>query len=183
MPKTAPAKRLFRKSPRIAGLALSAALMAAAAPLPALAQNAAPTTAQPYLEASAKGDIFEITTSMIALQKSQTPAVREFANMMIADHTRTTNRALATAQRASVTPPPAVLDAQQRQQVTQLLNASGPEFDRLYWQIQTAAHQQALALQRNYAQAGDQPMLQGFAARAAPVIAEHLEDAQTQARM
>lgn len=160
---------------------LALAALTLALPAGALAQTT--TQAQPYLEAGARGDIFEITTSQIALMKSQTPAVRDYAMRMISDHTRATNQALEAAEEASVPAPPAILNAQQRQQITQLLNASGAQFDRLYWQIQVAAHTEALDLHRTYAQTGDTPRLRTFAARIAPPVANHLQMAQRHAAM
>ena len=144
----------------------------------AMAQAPLPTQAQPYLRAAAQGDIFEITTSQVALLKTQNQAIRDYAMRMITDHTLTTNNALAAAVDANVVPPPAVLDEMQREKVGQLLNASGPQFDRLFWQMQVEAHQKALELQRTYAQSGDTAQLRTFAARAAPVIKNHLEVAR-----
>ncbi len=157
------------------------ATLALALCAPAFAQTT--TMAQPYLEAGARGDIFEITTSQIALMKSQNAAVKDFAMRMISDHTRATNQALDAAKDASVVPPPAVLNDQQRQQVTQLLNASGAQFDRLFWQIQVDSHVKSLDLHRTYAQTGDTPRLRTFAARIAPPVQNHLETARRHARM
>lgn len=159
------------------------ALVALALSLSTAAVAQTPEQAQPYLEAAARGDIFEITTSQMALMKSQDPMVRQYAQRMISDHTLATNNALAAATAAGVVPPPAVLNDQQRQQITQLLGASGAQFNRLYWQMQTASHQQALTLQRNYAAEGDTEQLRTFASRIAPVIAEHLEDARRHSAM
>ena len=157
------------------------ATLALALCTPAFAQTT--TMAQPYLEAGARGDIFEITTSQIALMKSQDQDVKDFAMRMISDHTRATNQALEAAKDASVLPPPAVLNEQQRQQITQLLNAFGAQFDRLFWQTQVDAHTRALDLHRTYAQRGDTPRLRTFAARIAPPVENHLETARRQAAM
>lgn len=163
--------------------ALFAAAALAFAAVPLSAQSPLPVTAPAYLEGAARGDIFEITSSQIALQRSQDRMVRDHAMTMISDHTLTTNRALAVAAEQGITPPPAVLDAQQRQMITQLLGASGAEFDRLYWQMQRSSHQQALSLQQNYARNGDLPALRDLAARIAPVVQEHLRMAQRHAGM
>jgi putative membrane protein len=76
--------------------------------------------------------------------------------MLIADHTQTTNTALAAAKSAGVTPPPSVLSSAQMGMITQLVSA-GPNFDRVWLQEQLTAHQQALALQQGYAANGDTP--------------------------
>lgn len=159
--------------PAFAALALSLSATAASAQVP--------TTAQPYLAAASAGNIFEITTSQIALMKTQNPAIRDFAMRMIADHTLAGNNALAAAKDANIIAPPAILDDQQRAQITQLLNAPAGQFDRLFWKMQVAAHEKSLNLHRTFAQGGNEAQLRTFAARIAPVVENHLEVARRQA--
>lgn len=47
-----------------------------------------PLLAPGFLSQAASGDQFEIQSSQLALQASQNVAVRNFANIMISDHTR-----------------------------------------------------------------------------------------------
>ena len=69
----------------------------------AAAQSAGQTTqAQPFLAAAGMSDVYEITSSQIALMQSSDSEVRRFAQRMIAHHTDTTNGALAAAMRANV---------------------------------------------------------------------------------
>ena len=75
----------------------AAALFAAAVAGPALAtlptppQGAALRQATPYLYYAGAGDVFEITSSMIAIPKSRNPEVRAFASKLVEHHTMTTN--------------------------------------------------------------------------------------------
>lgn len=164
--------------PRLAALALVLATVPAAA----VAQPADATTrAQSFLATAGMSDVYEITSSQIALMQSQDADVRRFAQMMIAHHTDTTNGALAAAKRAGVTPPPPVLDAAHRDKITALLNAQGPAFDTLYWSQQLAGHQAALALMQGYAANGDTPQLRAAAAATIPVVRQHLAQVQAKA--
>lgn len=149
----------------------------AAAELPVPPQAAADQNAQAYLFHGGAGDIFEATSSMLAVQHSQNPSVKAFATMLIGDHSMLSNTALATASGAGVMPPPPVLSAAQMGMITQLMNA-GPGFDRTYLQQQVAAHQMALAINQRYAASGDTPALRQAAASAVPVIQAHLAEAQ-----
>jgi putative membrane protein len=159
-------------------LALALVLSApAAAELPIPNQAAASSNAQAFLFHSGAGDVFEITTSMMAVKKSQNPDIRSFASMLIGEHTNLSNTALATAKGAGIMPPPPVLSAAQMVQITQLTSA-GANFDRLYMQQQVAAHQIALAMMQSYAANGDTPALRQVAASAVPVIQGHLARAQ-----
>lgn len=156
------------------------ALAAAALATPALAQMPAPTTtsAQPFLMMAAESDIFEISSSQVAIMKSRNPAVRNYATMLIDHHTTTTNTALAQAEAAGIVPPPSILQAPKRDMITQLLAAAPADFDRVYLTQQVPAHEQALALHTTYARSGDNAQLRNAAQAAVPFVTRHLADAR-----
>jgi putative membrane protein len=165
---------------RLKPIILAASLFtsaAAQAELPTPPQGAAGRNAQAYLFHAGAGDVFEISSSMMAVQHSPNPGVRAFATMLIADHTNLSNTTLATAKTAGVMPPPPVLSPAQMAMITQLTNA-GADFDRVYLQQQVSAHQMALQLQQSYAAQGDTPALRQSAAAAVPAIQGHLARAQ-----
>lgn len=147
------------------------------AELPTPPEAAAGSEAQAYLFYGGAGDVFEISSSMMAIQHSQNPQVRAFALMLISDHTNLSNTTLATAKSAGVMPPPPMLTPAQMGMITQLTNA-GASFDRVYLQQQVLAHQNALNLQQSYAASGDTPPLRQAAASAVPAIRGHLAQAQ-----
>lgn len=140
----------------------------------------APTTtaAQPFLMMAAESDIFEISSSQIAVMRSQNPRVRGYATMLIDHHTMTTNTALAQAKAAGISPPPAILQADKREMIDQLLAASPADFDRVYMRQQVPAHEAALELHTTYARNGDTPQLRTAAAGAVPFVARHLAQAR-----
>jgi len=111
------------------------------------------------------------------LQVSANPAVRNFANMLIADHARMSQALAAAATAARLTPPaPALLPAQQA--TLDQLRTTGPNFDAAFRGVQIGAHQQALQLMQNYAASGDVPVLRNAAQQAIPIIQSHLSQAQ-----
>ena len=150
----------------------------AAATLPTPPQSAATQQADAYLFHAGAGDVFEITSSMMAIQKSQNPQVRAFATMLIGHHTQTTNQTLATAKAAGVMPPPPELSPMQKSMIGQLHAASPAAFDRVYLQQQVPAHQMALQINSGYARSGDTPALRQNASTAVPIIQQHLAEAQ-----
>ena len=132
-----------------------------------------------YMATSASSDQFEIQSSQLALQASQSQAVRSFANLMIAHHQATTQNLVAAAQGAGLTPPPPALLPMHQQMLDQLRAAgTGANFDAAYKQAQITSHQSALELQTNYANGGDVPALRQVAAATAPVVQQHLATAQ-----
>jgi len=138
-----------------------------------------PTDRTAYVQMAASSDMYEIQSSQIALTKGQNPAIRQFAQMMVRDHTNTTQQLMAAAQAAGVPPMSPQMMPMHAQMVAQLqASQGGASFDRLYASQQLMAHQQALALHSNYAARGDTPALRAVAAAATPVVRGHLQMAQ-----
>jgi len=139
-----------------------------------------PLMAPGYLAQAASSDQFEIQSGQLAQQASQNPAVRQFAGMLVTDHTQSTQMLMAAAQSARVTPPPPTLLPPQQAMLDQLRAAgTGPAFDQAFQQVQIQAHQAALQLHQNYAQSGDVPALRTTAAQVVPVVQRHLTMAQS----
>lgn len=150
-------------------------------PAPPMADAAmgSPLQAPTYLAMAGSGDQFEIQSSQMAMQVSQNPAVRSYAQMLIADHTRLSAQTMETARSAGINPPPPTLLPQHQALLDQLRSAGqGPAFDAAYRDAQVNAHQQALQLHQNYASGGDLPALRATASQAVPIIQQHLAQAQ-----
>ena len=167
----------MRKLGILVGGALALTACAQTPPPPVDLNN--PLMAPGFLAQAASGDQFEIQSSQLALQASQNAAVRNFANMMISDHTRLSQAMGAAAASARVPPPaPTLLPAQQAM-LDQLRSAgTGYGFDQAYQAAQIQAHQGALSLMQNYATSGDVAALRTAAGQAVPTVQSHLSMAQ-----
>jgi len=138
-----------------------------------------PLMAPGFLAMAGSSDQFEIQSSQLAHQRAQSPAVHNLANMLIADHTRSTQMLVAAAQSAGIAPPPPALLPQHQALLDQLNAAgSGPAFDMAWRDVQIQAHQQALTLHQNYAASGDVPALRTTAGQIVPVVQGHLQQLQ-----
>lgn len=139
----------------------------------------AANTAAGFAARAAQSDMFEIASSQLALTRSQSPEVKAFAQRMVADHTRMSNEMKAAlAEVGSAEPPPSQLSAENNERLTQLREASAEDFDDRYIDLQTEAHENALALLRDYGANGDTPRLKQLATRGAPMIESHLQAAR-----
>ena len=141
-------------------------------PAPVLDTN----SAAGYATTAALGDMYEIESSKLALEKSNSPEVKQFAQMMIDGHTKTTaelKSALAAAGVAMT--PPAALDARRQSMLDELRGKAATEFDTAYLDQQTAAHGEALSLHQRYADNGDTAAIKTFAAKTAPAVQAHLD--------
>jgi putative membrane protein len=164
------------------GAALLAACQTNPSPPPAPAVAVDPNNplfAPGYMSMAGSGDQFEIQSSQLALQMSQNAGLRNLANMLIADHTRSTQMVVAAAQSAGITPPPPALLPQHQALLDQLrASGSGPSFDQAFRQVQIQAHTDALALHQNYAASGDVPALKVVAGQILSVVQGHLNQLQ-----
>lgn len=162
------------------GGAIGLAACTTSAPPASPADLTNPLMAPGYLAQAASSDQFEMQSGQLALQASQNPGVQNFANMIIRDHTTSSQMLMAAAQAAHVpAPPPTILPPQQAMLDQLRAAGTGPAFDQTFQQIQIQAHQQALALHQSYAQRGDVAPLRATAGQIVPVIQRHLAMAQS----
>lgn len=165
-------------------LAASAALLATAcsttsdddmAPVETAPAGMAAAT---YMGSAASGDMFEIQSGQLALQRSCDPTVRTFAQMVVDDHSRMSSQMMMTAQSAGLPPPPTMMMPHHMEMLQRLQATTGPGFDAAFKNEQMMAHQEALTLHRTYSESGDQSALRGLASQAVPVIQMHLSQVQ-----
>lgn len=136
-------------------------------------------TASGYATAAALGDMYEIESSRVAVEKAKSPEVKQYAQSMIDGHGKTTAelKAALTSAGLQVTLP-AALDERRQKMVTELREKSPTEFDTAYLDQQTAAHREALDLHRTFADTGDNAPLKAFAAKTAPIVQQHIDMAK-----
>lgn len=133
-----------------------------------------------YIMMAGQSDQFEIQEGQLASSMAKSPAVKNFGMMMVTEHTKTTETLTKTvAGEGQTPPPPPPLTADQQAQIDQLRGLSGADFDRTYVSQQLASHQQALAVQANYAAGGSDPKLRKVAASTVPIVQGHLRTLNT----
>lgn len=120
---------------------------------------------------------FEIASSELALERSQSPAVREFAQHMIEDHGKAAKELKAAVKKSDLGAVREALDDKHADMMKELGEASGAEFDGKYVELQKTAHDQAVRLFEDYAQHAasedaSTPLRQ-FAEKTLPVLKEH----------
>ena len=143
-------------------------------------QAVTPTpTAQEFVDKAAKSDAYEIAAARLAATNATSQAVKDFAAEMIKAHSESTAKIKAAAGKASpaITPDPALTN-DQNDELAELGQKKGAEFDEDYIDDQVDAHQSALALMRDYAEHGDNPDLKAAAGAIAPIVQKHLDHAK-----
>ncbi|WP_158915846.1 DUF4142 domain-containing protein [Caulobacter sp. S45] len=156
-------------------IALLAATVAAGS---AAAQTAIPPTPQDFAMAAAQSDQYEIQAGYVAITQSQDSRIRAYAQAMIDDHNRTSADLARAATASGLPAPPPAMSSDQVSMLAALQSLRGPDFDKAYVKQQVLAHQQALTVERSFAEAGADANLQAAARSTEPVIQHHLEMAQ-----
>lgn len=136
-----------------------------------------------FVNAAASSDMFEIESSKMAIDKAKSADVKAFANMLVADHEKST-AGLKTATGAAkppMTPAPA-LNAEQSANIAALKAAAPDAFDQTYISQQIPGHEKALAMLQAYAANGDIPTVKDWAGKTAPVVSQHLARAKELAK-
>jgi len=130
------------------------------------------------LRTAASANLFEVESSRLALARTQSAKIKEFADRMVGDHTRAANRAKQVLNEAGATMPPVMLVPAHQQQLDRLKATSNADFDRAYVEAQIQAHLEAIALVGAYAKDGDNPRLKALVAELLPTLQSHLQHAR-----
>ena len=134
---------------------------------------------QEYLARAGMGDLFEMRSSKLALERGRSEAVKNFAAMMVKDHTESTKKLQAAAKADKQTAaPPEKLDVAHQEKYAKLEKADAAAFDEAYIQAQLDAHEQALDLHSAYAKSGESPAIKAAAAEIAKVVEHHRDEAR-----
>ena len=126
-----------------------------------------------YVQNAAASDMFEIETSKLALERAAKPSVKTYAQMMIDEHTKSSNELKAAADQRGI-PVPAALPSDKQAKVDALRGLSGAEFDNQYLADQRSGHQETLAKVNAYLAAAPAGPLKDHAAKVTGVVQKHL---------
>lgn len=116
-------------------------------------------------------DLFVIRSSELALERSSSARIRDFAQTMIADHKGSAAQLSLESRRLNLLPS-ATLRPEEQAMFDSL--ASSSRFDADYVRDQRIVHQRAIALDSAYASYGMSPTLRPVAASTLPIEQRHL---------
>ena len=133
-----------------------------------------PPSSLAFVQGIIRSNLYEIAAGNIALDKAEASSVRDFAQMMVTDH----SKALETLEDAvgssgQTLALPINLDADHQAKVDILQSLQGAAFDREYLSQQMTAHREALTLLKAYGGKGEIAELRQFAQGAIPTVQKH----------
>lgn len=117
----------------------------------------------------------EVALGEIGEEKAQHDRVRQFAERMVADHTKANQELMSIAENKGITLPD---ETPQASAAAALQNMSGEQFDRAFMQRMVEDHEKAVELFEQEAKNGQDEELKAFAEKQLPILREHLRMAE-----
>lgn len=132
---------------------------------------------QKFLTEAARGGMKEVRLGEIARNQASGPAVKDFAERLVTDHTKANEELKSLASQNGFVLPTELSDDAHRE-IDRMSKLSGAEFDREFIAAAMEDHQQGLKSFRDAAERADDAEVKAFASRTADVIEQHLDTAK-----
>ncbi len=146
--------------------------------LPALAQTPASTGSdQHFVDMAAQTDMLEAHLGQMAQDQANAQDVKDFAQMLVTDHTNSYNQLAQIATQAGLTIPKG-LGPEQDKMIKPFEKLKGAAFDRKYEMTMVAGHRKAIAEYKKAAEDAQNAAVKQYATNALPVLEKHLQAAE-----
>ncbi|WP_133557936.1 DUF4142 domain-containing protein [Pedobacter duraquae] len=128
-----------------------------------------------FVQKAAVGGMMEVDAANLALQKTKNPKIKEFAQLMLADHTKANDelKSIATQKGLAL---PASYPVAEKAHMDQMKALKEDGFDRHYIKMMVDDHVKTLDLFRKAKLFGD-PELKAFATKTLPTLEGHYRKA------
>jgi putative membrane protein len=132
---------------------------------------------QQFLTEAVQGNRAEVELGKMVAAKAHDPSVKQFAQLMVKDHTNALNQLQQLAQQKNVNVPEGLPpDAQDLQ--SKLQNDTGKQFDKDYMDGMVQDHEKDVQSFQDASQNAKDPDVKQLATKLTPTLQEHLAKAQ-----
>lgn len=122
---------------------------------------------------AANGGMTEVELSKLAQQKATNAKVKEFADMMVMDHSKANEEMMALAKIKNITLPDS-LSSESMSAVSDLSKKTGKDFDKAYASKMVDDHKKTVSMFEDASKNLKDPELKAFVDKTLPVIKGHL---------
>jgi putative membrane protein len=126
-----------------------------------------------FVRHAGSSNLMEIRLGQVAQSRGSNPAVKQFGQRMIDDHTRLQNQLTAVVSNTGVSFVPA-MDSRHQQLASQIERLSGAEFDRRYMQAMIQGHQEDVNQFQTQSQSARSTQIRNLASGSLPLLQQHL---------
>jgi putative membrane protein len=136
-----------------------------------------PMTDQKFVDMAAQTDMLEAHLGQMAATQAGNPAVKEYAQMLVTDHTADYQQLTTLAAKAGLTVPTA-LDAAHNQMIAPFEKLKGAAFDTRYAHTMVAGHTEAIGVYTKESTEAQNADVKAYAGATLPTLQKHLDAAK-----
>ncbi len=131
-----------------------------------------------FMKKAAEDGLAEVQLGQLAAAKASSPEVKQFAQMLVDDHTKANDELKKLAADKGVTLPDKPSMSEQAEKA-RLERTSGPKFDKAFMDHVVKDHQNDVNAARDEIQSGHDSAVKDFANKILPKLEEHLKKAES----
>jgi len=152
--------------------------------VPALAQKKAKAAHGPamsdqqFVDLAAQTDMVEANLGQLAQDASSSQKVKDYAQMLVTDHTNDFSQLHVAAAQAGLSVPDAIDTAHDKSMIDPFQKLKGAAFDHRYVREMIIGHTEAIAVYKKEAEDAQNPAIRSYAEQALPVLEKHLAGAK-----
>ncbi len=133
---------------------------------------------QHFVDFAAQTDMVEANLGQLAQTAAADQAVKDYAQMLVTDHTKDFQMLKDAASQANLKVPDAIDAEQNKAMIAPFQKLKGAAFDRRYIAEMITGHTKAIAIYRAEASDAKNDSLKSYATEALPVLEKHLSGAK-----
>ena len=140
-------------------------------------QNMQNSADRSFISTAAEANLAEIDMAKMVGQKSTDPAVKDFANRMVTDHTQASQK-LAGVAEANGGKLPAEVSVTERKEKSELQKLSGTQLDDAYLRDELRGHKKAISAFESEIEHGQNQEAKNYAEQTLPTLEDHIRIAE-----
>lgn len=151
------------------------------AALPALSQKKSAEkgmTDQQFVDMAAQTDMIEANLGQLAQTSASDQGVKDYAQMLVTDHTSDYKQISDIAKQANLNVPSAIDAEHNKMMITPFQKLNGAAFDHKYVADMVAGHTKAIEVYKKEAKDAESPSLKSYAEQTLPALEKHLSAAK-----
>jgi putative membrane protein len=133
---------------------------------------------QNFINFAAQTDMVEANLGQLAQTAAGSQRVKDYAQMLVTDHTSDFNQLSDVARQAGLSVPGAIDAEHNKTVIGPFEKLKGATFDRRYIEDMITGHAKGIAIYRKEAAEAQNPALRSYADHALPVLEKHLAGAK-----
>lgn len=153
--------------------------------MPALGQKqkekkaaGAPMSDQQFVDFAAQTDMVEANLGQLAATTATEPSIKDYAQMLVTDHTADYQQLSNVAKQANLTLPTAIDAEHNKTMIGPFQKLKGAAFDHKYAADMVAGHTKAIEIYKKEAEDAQNDALKSYAQETLTVLQKHLDSAK-----